>query len=134
MNAQNMPIAPHASVKHTDAFKACKAFPREATVRVISTHNPWRPGSLGWPLFEAVLRKKTNWTVGEVIDDAVGIGYDAHVAMSNLRWLYTWGDFIEIDGKRYFPEIKEAPVEAPVKKTNAKSRDKSVQKRRKVPA
>jgi hypothetical protein len=123
-----MPIAPSATVRHVVAWKRCKPFPENATVQVISTHNPWRPNSLGWPLFENVLRKKTTTTVGQILRDASDIGFDPFNTMQHLRWLYTWGDFIEIDGQRYFPAKEEVPlqpgeVKAPVVK-KAKKREK----------
>jgi hypothetical protein len=114
MNAQNMPIAPHAEIRHVDAFRRCENFSLESPVRVISTHNPWRRGARAWDLFELVLRKKTTSTIGEIIEDAVAIGYNRYNVMSHLRWLYTWGDFIEIDGQRYFPEVKLVPEPEPV--------------------
>jgi hypothetical protein len=115
MSPQNMPIAPSATVKHVVAWKRCKPFPWTAKLQVISTHNPWRPSALGWNLFEHVLRKKTMTTVGQVIKDAQDIGYDPYNTMQHLRWLFTWGDFIEIDDKRYFP-VEVPPVVAKQKK------------------
>lgn len=105
MNAQNMPIAPSATVKHVEAFRRCKNFDPSWSVHVISTHNPWRPTALGWNLFEHVLRKKTVTTIGQILEDAAAIGYDPHNTMRHLRWLYTWGDFLVINNKRYFPEV-----------------------------
>lgn len=137
MNAQNMPIAPHAEIRHVDAFRRCPNFSLEAPARVISSHNPWRRGSRAWSLFEHVLRKKTTWTVGEIIAEAQAIGYNPYNAMSHLRWLYTWGDFIEIDGQRHFPEVKPPPspepdlpvVTAPPVVTEIAEKNKSVIKR-----
>lgn len=138
MNAQNMPIAPHAEIRHVDAFRRCPNFHLEAPARVISSHNPWRRGSRAWSLFEHVLRKKTDWTVGEIIAEAQAIGYNPYNVMSHLRWLYTWGDFIEIDGNRYFPEVKPPPppepeplpvVTAPPVVTEIAERKKAVIKR-----
>jgi hypothetical protein len=111
MNAQNMPIAPSAEVKHVIAFRRCKNFDLASSVRVISTHNPWRRTALGWNLFEFVLRVKTVTTIGDILNDAHAIGYDPYNTMRHLRWLYTWGDFLEIDGKRYFPEVIEPEPE-----------------------
>lgn len=111
MNAPtNMPIAPYAHVKHKIAWRKCPDFPMEATVVVISSHNPWRPGCRAWNLFELVLRKKPITTIKEILEDARAAGYaeDTDVK-SYLRWLYTWGDFIEIDGKRYFPKQEPLP-------------------------
>ena len=107
MNAPtNMPIAPHAHIKHKIAWRKCKNFPMGATVHLISSHNPWRPGSFAWPLFD-ILRKKPMSTVQEILDDAAEIGFYHEATMLNLKWLYTWGDFIEIDGQRYFPKQTE---------------------------
>ena len=117
MNAPtNMPIAPHATVKHTIAFRRCKPFDPSYPVRVISTHNPWRPGALGFNLFEQVLRPKQVTTIAQILEDAEAIGYYRADAMRHLRWLYTWGDFIEINGVRYFPEAVEETV-APRRKS-----------------
>lgn len=107
---RNMPIAPSATVRHVIAWKKQKNFDLSDSVRVISTHNPWRPNALGWNLFEQVLRVKASTTIGQIIEDAEAIGYDRFDTMRHLRWLYTWGDFIEINGKRYFPEVEEEPV------------------------
>lgn len=107
----NMPIAPSATIKHKIAWRRCKNFELSATVRVLSSHNPWRPNSLGYPLFEQVLRVKPITTIGEILDDAQKIGYYREHAMAHLRWLYTWGDFIEINGQRYFPKQEPLPGE-----------------------
>jgi hypothetical protein len=112
MQANNMPIAPSATIQHVEAFKKCQRFALDSKVKVISTHNPWRPNAHGFNLFEHVLRNITEATVGEVIEAAMAIGYDRNDAARKLRWLYTWGDFIEIDGVRYFPEIPSVPQQA----------------------
>jgi hypothetical protein len=114
-----MPIAPSATLKHTIAFRQCKAFPMDAKVEVISTHNPWRRNAISWNLFEKVLRQKTHWTVEEILSEAEKIGYFRSDAARHLRWLYTWGDFIEVNGQRHFPkepEVEEKkPEPAPIK-------------------
>jgi hypothetical protein len=110
MNAPtNMPIAPSAVIRHKIAWRSCKNFDMDATVHVISSHNPWRPGSRAWNLFEFVLRVKPITTIRDIIKDAGDIGYFDTDVMSHLRWLYTWGDFLEIDGKRYFPKQEPLP-------------------------
>jgi hypothetical protein len=111
----NMPIAPSATVRHVIAFRRCKPFELNATVRIISTHNPWRPHSRAWNLFEYVLRMKTTTTIRGILDDAEAIGYYRADTMRHLRWLYTWGDFIEINGQRYFPEVQEPVIAKPRK-------------------
>lgn len=118
MNApNNMPIAPSATVRHVIAFRRCKPFDLNATVRVISTHNPWRPSSHGYNLFEKVLRPKNTamTTIGQIIDEAEAVGYYRAETARHLRWLYTWGDFIEINGMRYFPEVESPEPEKPRK-------------------
>jgi hypothetical protein len=104
----NMPIAPSATIRHKIAFRNQGNFALTDTVHVISTHNPWRPKSRAWNLFEFVLRPKLVTTVGEILDEANAIGYNRAEVMQHIRWLYTWGDFIEINGRRYFP--KQAPI------------------------
>lgn len=105
VDALNMPIAPSATIKHKKAWRACKNFPLNATVVLISAHNPFRPNAQGYNLFELVLRKNLMkpTTVQEIINDAQVIGYDETAVKSKLRWLYTWGDFLEINGQRHFP-------------------------------
>lgn len=114
----NMPIAPSATVRHVEAFKRCPPFDTNATVRVLSTHNPWRPNAFGRNFFEAAIRGKGTTTVEQIYRDAEAIGYFRTDVARLLRWLYTWGDFVEIDGKRHFPEhvIPTAPLVAPKKK------------------
>jgi hypothetical protein len=97
----NMPIAPSATIQHKIAWRKCKSFPLDASVRVISSHNPWRPNAHGYNLFEMVLRKKPMTTAA--------IGYFETDTMSKLRWLYTWGDFIEVNGQRHFPKQEPLP-------------------------
>jgi hypothetical protein len=109
----NMPIAPYAHVKHKLAWRKCPNFPMDATVVLISSHNPWRPGARAWNLFEHVLRKKPTTTVQEILNDAMAIGYFDTDVKSFLRWLYTWGDFIEVNGQRYFPKQEMPVAEAP---------------------
>lgn len=122
MNAPtNMPIAPSATVRHVVAFRRCKPFDPRSSVRVISTHNPWRPNSRAWNLFEQVLRVKTNTTIGGILEDAEAIGYYRADVMRHLRWLFTWGDFIEIDGMRYFPKEPEAITPAPQRRKAKRS-------------
>lgn len=105
----NMPIAPHAHVKHTKAWRKCEPFDLDATARLISSHNPWRPGARAWNLFEQVLRPKPVSTVKQIVADAEAIGYRRKDVERHLRWLYTWGDFLEISGQRYFP-VQEEPL------------------------
>jgi hypothetical protein len=105
MNAPtNMPIAPYAHTKHVDAWKRQPDFDLNAKVRVISTHNPFRPGARAWRLFEEVLRPKPKTTIRQILDDAEAIGYFRNEVKSHLRWLYTWGDFMEVNGERFFPK------------------------------
>lgn len=106
----NMPIAPHAHIKHKKAWRRCQDFPIDATIKLISSHNPWRPGSYSWPIFD-LLRKKPMATIEEILNDCQEIGYPRSQAMESLKWLYTWGDFIEINGQRYFAKQEQLPGE-----------------------
>jgi hypothetical protein len=116
----NMPIAPSATVRHATAFRRCKPFDLSASVRVISTHNPWRPNSRAYNLFEQVLRVKTTTTIAGILEDAEAIGYYRADVMRHLRWLYTWGDFIENNGVRYFPKEPELDPVAPHERRKSK--------------
>lgn len=111
----NMPIAPYSHVKHKIAWRKCPNFPLDAKVELISSHNPWRPGARAWNLFEHVLRKKPITTVQGILEDAGAIGYWETDVKSFLRWLYTWGDFIEVNGQRHFPKQELVKTEAPKK-------------------
>jgi hypothetical protein len=118
-----MPIAPYSHVKHKIAWRRQENFPLDAKVVLISSHNPWRPGARAWNLFEHVLRKRPISTVEQVLKDAGAIGYWETDVKSFLRWLYTWGDFIEVNGQRYFPKQEPLPVtveEVVVKKSKRK--------------
>ena len=106
----NMSIAPSATIKHKNAFRKCKPFPLDAKVKIISTHNPWRLDGYGYRFYEQVLRGKSSTTIGGILDDAHAIGFYKADVMRHLRWLYTWGDFLEINGERYFPAKEEEPA------------------------
>jgi hypothetical protein len=63
---------------------------------------------------------KTTTTIAGILEDAEAIGYYRADVMRHLRWLYTWGDFIEINGVRYFPKEPELDPVAPHERRKAK--------------
>jgi hypothetical protein len=79
-----------------------------------------------------VLRIRPTTTVGQILKDAVAIGYNRYNVMSHLRWLYTWGDFLEIDGQRYFPEVKQPEPEVEVRPVVIAEKKKAVVKHRRT--
>lgn len=101
----NMPIAPSADIKHKIAWRKCRYFEMHEPVRLISSHNPWRPTGFAFNMW-AVLKARPVTTIGQILKDAEAIGYYRAAAMQHLKWLYTWGDFLEISGQRYFPEME----------------------------
>jgi hypothetical protein len=114
---KTIPISPSSGspVAHVRAWKSQEDFAWESTIRLVSGTNPWRPNSLGWPLFEYVLRVNPASTVGEILQIATGYGFGYDDTMRHLRWLYTWGGaYIEIDGRLYNPPPagSELPVRA----------------------
>ena len=100
----NIPIAPSAPTKHKIAFRRCRRLESEDRVKLISDHNPWRTDGLGYHLFESVLRPRQNqeMTVAEVQDIAERYQYPRPETERHLRWLYTWGDFLELNGMMFF--------------------------------
>jgi hypothetical protein len=63
---------------------------------------------------------KTTTTIGGILEDAEAIGYYRADVMRHLRWLFTWGDFIEINGERYFPKEQEPDPVAPHERRKSK--------------
>jgi hypothetical protein len=106
-------------VPHTAAWRAHKAFPVGASIHMLVTVPRWRPGSRGADFYAKVLSQSPA-TVGDAIAMGAKFGYSAGRVQSFLRFLYTWGDQIEIDGKRYVAVVpvstpKQAPIKAPAK-------------------
>jgi len=85
---------------HWLAAQALPPFPPTATLRIMSPDNPWRPDSDGHRLYSKLLAADlTNATVQTAIDIGTLLGLSYSV-QDHLRWLFTWGPYIEIDGKR----------------------------------
>jgi hypothetical protein len=87
-------------IAHTAAWRAHKAFPLTATIKMLTNTPRWRPASRGADFYAKVLSQNPA-TVGDAITLGKTFGYKAGQVQSFLRFLYTWGDQVEIAGKRY---------------------------------
>jgi hypothetical protein len=88
----------HQTTQHYLDFKAV-SFPETATLEYRSDKNPWRANIGGHP-FYALILAKCPATTGAALDLAEAAGWRRKQAYDHLRWLYTWGDYIAVDGKR----------------------------------
>jgi hypothetical protein len=86
------------SARHV-ADKVCVCDPAASVEWVVpaSDENPWRPDAEGHLWFTGMSKRRPA-TVAEV--NALG-GTKNYPAEGHLRWLYTWGDYIKINGKFY---------------------------------
>ena len=85
---------------HWLAAQAQAPFAPTASLRILSPENPWRPNSDGHRFYSALLAADlTNATIQTAIDIGAPLGLRYSV-QDHLRWLFTWGPYIEIDGKR----------------------------------
>jgi hypothetical protein len=99
---------PRTAKEHVDAWRAQPLFPREAAIRFLSDVNPWGANVPGREFYKTVLAKRPA-TVGEMLDLAAVAGWRAVQAQGHLRWLYTRGDYVEIDGKRFWLSSAASP-------------------------
>jgi hypothetical protein len=102
-----------------------KNFPLDASINILFNIPRWRPGGEGHDFWtRALCRLPQGGTVAQAIALGKEIGLSAGVVQQHLRWLYTWGDQVEIGGHRYAstaqvetigPDLvpAPAPVEAP---------------------
>jgi hypothetical protein len=90
--------------QHHDDWKAQPDLAPTATIRLLTTDNIWaikgRAGKngRGYQFFVKVLAKGPK-TVQEAIDLGKKIGLTPGQVQEHLRWLYTWGPYMEIDGR-----------------------------------
>jgi hypothetical protein len=106
---------------HYSAYRAQPRFAVEATMRLISGTNPWRPNTPGHRFYTAVLAKNPA-TVAAAIALGKDAGFKAREVQDHLRWVYTWGgSYVEIGGKVFSPPVAPAAPKAPAK---AKSKSK----------
>ena len=97
---------------HRKAFRIQPDFAMDATYKLVSGTNPWRPYGLGWNFWEKVLRHHPEGVVGELLKLGRPHGIGDMEGMEHLRWLFTWGgSYIEINGQLYAPPpvLAEAP-------------------------
>jgi hypothetical protein len=104
---------------HYVAYRAQGAFALDASLKLISGSNPWRPNTPGFRFYTAVLAKSPA-TVGAAVTLGKDAGFKPREVQNHLRWLYTWGgSYVEIGGKVFSPPVGTAP--APVAKAPAKA-------------
>ena len=116
-------------VTHTQAWRALKSFPTTATVNMLVNQPRWRPASRGADFWAKVLGPCTEFgtkptTVQALVEAADKVGLKAHRVHSMLRYLYTWGDQVEINGVRYQSTVpvatpKQKPVQVKAEKAKA---------------
>jgi|SRR6516162_4594538 len=117
-------------VQHTSAWRAHKAFPTTATIKMLVTVPRWRPGGRGAD-FHAKVLSQAPATVADAIALGAKHGIKAGQVQSFLRYLYTWGDQVEIGGKRYVAVVQVAtPKQAPVTPPKAPATPKAQAKAR----
>jgi hypothetical protein len=98
-------------VTHTQAWRSTKNFPTSASVNMLVNKPRWQAHSRGADFWDKVLGPCTEFgtkatTVQALLDAAATVGLKAHRVHSMLRYLYTWGDQVEIAGKRYVAVVE----------------------------
>jgi hypothetical protein len=106
-------------VQHTSAWRAHKPFPLTASIKMLVTVPRWRPGSRGAD-FHAKVLVQNPATVADAIALGAKVGIKAGQVQSFLRFLYTWGDQVEIGGQCYKSVVpvatpKQVAIKAPAK-------------------
>ena len=105
-------------VQHTAAWRAHKAFPVSASIKMLTNTPRWRPASRGADFYAKVLSQNPA-TVADAIAMGAKVGIRAGQVQSFLRYLYTWGDQVEIGGQRYVAVVPVAtPKQVAVKAVN----------------
>lgn len=109
---------------HIAAFRAQPKFALDASLKLVSGVNPWRPNTPGHDFYVAVLSHNPK-SVGAAIDLGKKAGLNAGEVQGHLRWLYTWGGaHIEIGGKLYAPPASAPSVPAVVQSAKAPAKSK----------
>jgi hypothetical protein len=111
------PVAPRVGAQGTStpgghyvAYRNQAPFALEASLKLISGTNPWRPNTPGTRFYTAVLAKNPA-TVAAAIALGKDAGFKAREVQNHLRWLYTWGgSYVEVGGKVYSPPVAPAPA------------------------
>jgi|SRR5262245_5793612 len=130
-------------VSHFTAWRAQKSYPAHAIVDVLVSVPRWRPSGLGYDFWQKVLGPLSEFgttytTVQACIDAGKAHGIAASMVQSHLKWFYTWGDQVEINGTRYVPTVATsvpaqaaipispiAPATAPVVPVKARAKAKA---------
>lgn len=85
---------------HVSAWRKHGVFPLTASIKMLVQVPRWRPGSRGADFYAKVLSQNPA-TVEAAIALGKKHGISAGQVQSFLRFLYTWGDQVEIAGQRY---------------------------------
>jgi hypothetical protein len=110
--AKNIAIAPRSGEVgsrkvggHIQAFRLQGEFAPTSKLEVVATSNPWRVGTPGATFYDKVLAKKpaTVKAALELADKAGIAGAQGH-----LRWLFTWGPHLKVDGKLHGSQAPKA--------------------------
>ena len=88
--------SPQEKSEHERRRAAQRPFSLKAKLELTTKYCPWHPRSEG-ALFHKILVERTPCTVEEIVLYARGI--TATRVQGHLRWLYTWGDYLKVDGK-----------------------------------
>jgi hypothetical protein len=106
---------------HVVHWRAQPAFDPASTLQLTSAHNPWRPNAPGYAFYAQVLAPLglEPTTVQAVLAAAHTAGFKPGVAQGHLRWLYTWGNYMLVNGALHPAfggngAVVEAPAIAPV--------------------
>jgi hypothetical protein len=98
-------------VTHTAAWRSSKNFATTAKVNMLVNCPRWSAHSRGADFWAKVLGPVTEYgtkptTMQALLDAGKAVGLKAHRVNSMMRYLYTWGDQVEIDGKRYVAVVE----------------------------
>jgi len=127
--ATNVAIAPRTGTTgtrtvggHVQAWRNQPAFAPTAKLEFTGGANRWRAGTPGSKFYEAVMAHNPG-TVQAALDLGNAAGIKAAECQGHLRWLYTWGVGLKVDGAVYVPPTAgPAPTTAPAKKAKGKAK------------
>jgi hypothetical protein len=89
---------------HLKAARACPTWSRDTLVTILCNENPWKPrknSKYGHQFGNAMLETfpvGTTTSMGQLMAlEAKHLG--PYKSQDHIKWLYTWGQFIAINGK-----------------------------------
>jgi hypothetical protein len=100
-------------ISHFRAWRLQKNFPLDAQIEMLVNVPRWSPGGQGHDFWHRALSKlPKGGTVAQAIALGKAIGLTAGEVQQHLRWLYTWGDQVQIGGHTYIPVVPAPAVPA----------------------